>query len=142
MKIHGCRYRSKGAWLLLVGVLVASGRLVAQDLPEITVTSTRMGHDTIVVGRAPATGAPIEHLTLTWSVAYSDLDLSQHSAVVVLEKRIHARAQAVCHELDRLFPLSATGGAPCVKTAADAAMLQAQKIIASAEKVHPSSSTQ
>ncbi len=144
MKIHESRYQRTRAWLMLLGSLVASSGLLAQDLAEITVTSTRMGRAAVttkVIGRAPATGAPIEHLTLTWSLAYSDLDLSQPSAAVVLEKRIHSRAESVCHELDRLFPLSPPGGASCVKTAADAAMLQAQKVIASAEKMHPSPNT-
>jgi UrcA family protein len=144
VKIRESGYRSTRTWLVFLGTLVASGGLLAQDLPEITVTSTRMGLAAVtkkVTGRAPATGAPIEHLTLTWSVAYSDLDLSQPGAVVVLEKRIHSRAEAVCHELDRLFPLSPSGGASCAKTASDAAMLQARKIIASAEKPQPSPDT-
>jgi UrcA family protein len=112
------------------------GAVIAQELPEITVAATRMGHEAVssrVVGHAPTTGAPIEHLRLTWSVAYRDLDLSKHTGAVELERRIHARARAVCSELDRLFPLRPSGDPPCVKTAVDGAMVQAKKVIASAE---------
>lgn len=135
MNIRGFKYRPTSALACLLGILAADNALVAQDLPEITVTSARMGHAAVtkqVTGHAPTTGAPIEHLTLTWSVAYSDLDLRQPGTAIELQRRIHSRAKAVCHELDRLFPLSPPGGASCAKTAADAAMLQAQKLIASA----------
>lgn len=144
MKIRGSECRSISAWACLLGILVAGNELVAQDLAEITVTSTRMGHAAVtkkVAGHAPTTGAPIEHLTLTWSVAYSDLDLRQPGTAGELEKRIHSRAQAVCRELDRLFPLSPPGGASCAKAAADAAMLQAQKLIASAARARPAQDT-
>ncbi len=138
MKRRQSIYRAMRIPFLAAGMLAASGAVLAQDLGEITVTGTRMSREAVtknVVGRSSSTGAPIEHLTLTWSVPYSDLDLSKHSAAVEFEKRVHARAKAVCHELDRLFPLRPSEGPPCVKTAVDEAMVQAQKVIASAEKM-------
>ena len=121
-------------WML--AVLFAGGAVAADELEEITVTATRMGHEAIkkeVVGRSSSTGAPIEHLTLTWSVGYSDLDLSAHSGATTLEQRIHARAKAVCHELDRLLPLVEGDHASCVNGAVDGAMAQAHRVIRAAE---------
>jgi UrcA family protein len=123
---------------LAVGLLAVSAAVLSQELGEIMVTATRIGHETVtknVVGHSASTGAPIEHLTLTWSVAYSDLDLTKHSDAMELERRVHARAKAVCHELDRLYPLR-PDDPPCEKTAVDGAMVQAQKAIASAGKTH------
>jgi UrcA family protein len=123
---------------LAVGLLAVSAVVLSQDLGEITVTATRISREAVtknVVGHSASTGAPIEHLTLTWSVAYSDLDLTKHSDAVELERRVHARAKAVCHELDRLYPLR-PDDPPCEKTAVNGAMAQAQKVISTAEKTH------
>ncbi len=57
-------------------------------------------------------------------------------SAIELEKRINARALAVCKELDKLFPLSPPGGTECVKEAVNAAMPQAKKAIAAAEQTH------
>ena len=128
--------------ILILAVMFAGGAVAADELEEITVTATRMGHEAIkreVVGRSSSTGAPIEHLTLTWSVGYADLDLSTHSGATALEQRIHARAKAVCHELDRLLPLVTGDHASCVKDAVDGAMGQAHRVIAAAEAKHAAS---
>lgn len=120
-----------------VAALSAGGAMAAEPLEEIVVTAARMGRAAVTtetVGRSSSTGAPLERLSLTWSVAYTDLDLSQPSGVAVLDKRIQARASAVCKELDRLFPLSPRGGPACVKEAAQGAKAQAKGVIAAQQK--------
>ncbi len=131
-------------WMVVLGVLATGGAVVAETLEEITVTATRMGREAVtkkVVGRSPSTGAPIEHLTLTWSVGYSDLDLSKRHGAIELDRRVHARAKAVCAELDRLFPLTPPDGASCAKDAEAPALDQAHKLIAAAEAAHPMPAT-
>ena len=121
--------------LLMITAMMTGTAIAAEELDEITVTAARAGHEAIdktVVGRSSSTGAPIEHLTLTWSVAYTDLDLGTQSGANVLEKRIHTRAEAVCRELDRLLPLVPDDRASCVKGAVEGAMSQAHRVIAAA----------
>lgn len=127
------RFAKQG--LLILAMSVASNVVLSEDLQEVIVTATRPGLAAVaknVVGRSSTTGAPVENLTLTWSVGHSDLDLSKHTDAVELERRIHARAKAVCDELDRLLPLSPPGGPACATAAADGAMIQAQRLIAAA----------
>ncbi len=127
------------AALAAIGVAAQIGGavLAAEPLEEIVVTAARMGRAAVTtetVGRSSSTGAPMERLSLTWSVAYTDLDLSKPGDVAELDKRIQARASAACKELDRLFPLSPRGGPACVKDAAQGATAQAKRVIAAQRK--------
>ena len=137
MKKHSDGRHSMRFTLLAMGAIVAGGAIADENLPTITITASRMGRSAVTtqtVGRSSSTGAPIERLTLTWSVPFTDLDLSTHSGATELQKRVNARAQAVCQELDRLFPLGDRGGASCVKEAAAGGLAQADKLIATAEQ--------
>ena len=135
MKTRGFNIR-QAQWTAGIGVLsLASGMVFAQELPEVTVTATRPGLAAVsktAVGRSGTTGAPVEQLTLSWTVAHSDLDLTRHTDVLEFQRRIHKRAQAVCAELDRLLPLTPRGGPECSKAAADGAMAQADRLVAAA----------
>ena len=137
MKKHSDGRHSMRFTLLTMGALVAGGAIADEDLPTITITASRMGRSAVTtqtVGRSSSTGAPIERLTLTWSVPFTDLDLSTHSGATELQKRVNARARAVCQELDRLFPFGDRGGASCIKEAAAGGLAQADKLIAAAEQ--------
>ena len=97
MKFHRATGRPKRLALLDFGALVAGGPIAADQLGEITVTAARMGRkavNTEVEGHSYATGAPLDRVTLAWSVPFSNLDLSKHSGATELDKRIHARALA------------------------------------------------
>ncbi len=138
MKFHRPAGRSIRIALLGLGALVGGGAIAADQLDEITVTAARMGIKAVTtkeVGHSQTTGAPQERITLTWSVPFTDLDLSSPSGAIELERRVNARALAVCKELDKLFPLSPPGGTACVKEAVNGAMAQAKKAIA-AEQTH------
>ncbi len=134
------RAQACSRWLIERGVWIgalafASHAVLAEELQEVTVTATRPGLAAVtktVEGRSPTTGAPIEHLTLTWTVASSDLDLKKHADVMELQHRIKTRSKAVCAELDRLLPLTPRGGPECSREAAKGAMEQADKLIAAA----------
>ncbi len=144
MKMHSDKRRSIRFALLAMGAIVTGGAMADEDVPTITITASRMGRAAVTtetVGRSPTTGAPIDRLTLTWSVPFTDLDLSTHSGATELQKRVNARAQAVCHELDRLFPFNEHGGAACVKQAAAGGLAQADKLIAAAERAHSQQSS-
>jgi UrcA family protein len=57
------------------------------------------------LGRS-STGIPIEELSLSRTVDYSDLDLSRWSDVRLLDYRVREAAYAACRELDRQYPES------------------------------------
>jgi len=137
MKKHSDEHHSMRFALLAVGAIIAGVVIADEDLPTITITASRMGRSAVTtdtVGRSASTGAPIERLTLTWSVPFTDLDLSTHGGATELQNRVNARAKAVCQELDRLFPFTDRGGASCIKEAAAGGQAQADKLIAAAER--------
>ena len=144
MNKHPDRRYAMRLGLSAMGAILAGSAIADDDLPTITITASRMGRSAVtteIVGRAAATGAPMERLTLTWSVPFTDLDLSTHSGATELQKRVNARAQAVCQELDRLFPFTDRGGASCVKEAATGGMAQADKLVAAAERARAQQSS-
>jgi hypothetical protein len=57
------------------------------QLGEITVTAARMGRKAVkteVVSHSYRTGAPLDRVTLAWSVPFTDLDLSRQSDASLL----------------------------------------------------------
>lgn len=116
--------------LLTLGAVVAGGVFAAEQAGQLVVEATRQ---TKVVGRS-YTGNPIEVVSLTRRVAYSDLDLSTQSGASELEKRVNETAQAACKQLDTLYPLTTPSGPSCVKDAVDGAMVQAHAAVSAAKK--------
>lgn len=82
-----------------------------------------------VVGRTVT--APIQQVELRGRVSYADLELSIPSNAKVLEQRVHAAAQELCADLDRLYPYT-EGGNDCARKAEEQAMLQVDAAIAAA----------
>lgn len=123
--------------LSTLGVEVAGTLIAAEQLPEITIEGSTMTKE--VVGRSTSTGAPIESVTLTRHVNYSDLDLSAHTGAHELENRVNETAKATCDELDKLFPFSGSQSFSCVKKAVEGAMVQAHNAINAAEKTRAAS---
>lgn len=82
-------------------------------------------------------GAPIETVSLSRTVSYADLDLSQPLAFKELESRIHRAARQTCDDLKRMFPdgvISSPSAAPdaaCVTTAVKSGMDRANLAVAS-----------
>jgi UrcA family protein len=133
-KINQIKLLPINAALWLLASSVACTAIAADQIAELTVEGSRMTQE--VVGRSSSTGAPIEEVTLRRHVPYADLDLSTHSGVTELQKRIDATAQETCRELDKMFPLSQNNDSTrsCVSKAVKSARPQAQEAIDSAEK--------
>jgi UrcA family protein len=78
-------------------------------------------------------GMKLPAMSIDYKVNYSDLNLATHSGAVELEKRIKASATQACDQLAKLYPETVQGNPPCVEGAIKNAMVQARKLIATAE---------
>jgi len=110
---------------------LAIGVVAAQELTEISIEVART---TKIVGHSSTTGAPVELVTLTRHVTFSDLDLKSHAGAMALERRVQETAKSACAELDKLYPLDTPDAPSCTKKATDGAMVQVHAAIAAAEK--------
>jgi UrcA family protein len=115
--------------LVAIGIASASGVVLAQPGDEITITGARQSQ---IVGRSSTTGAPIEEVTITRKVSYSDLDLTSHVGAAELDKRVNETAKALCARLDLM--LTPASGVSCAKAAAEPALAQAHAAVAAAQK--------
>ena len=121
----------------LVGALAtpissATAQTTYETREEITIYGPSVQHRTI--GRS-SIGAPVEELSLSHGVDYSDLDLSRWDDVQILDYRIRQAAYAACDELNReypetLYPSYQSSGRSCVARATDEGRAQAQLIVA------------
>jgi UrcA family protein len=135
-KINRIKLLPINAALWLLASSVACTAIAADQIAELTVEGSRMTKE--VVGRSSSTGAPIEEVTLRRHVPYADLDLSTHSGVAELQKRIDATAQETCRDLDKALPFSKNSDSArsCVNKAVKSAMPQAQEAIDNAQSAH------
>ena len=101
-----------------VGAILGSAAF-AQQPAEVTVEASRIVKER--VGRSP-TGAPINSLSLSYTVSYADLDLSTQAGVATLKDRVNDAAKDACKEISRLYPASTPGDAECVASAVKEAM--------------------
>jgi UrcA family protein len=122
--------RSIGPIVLLAGLCVGSAALGADQLKTVTVAA---GVVTKTVGQS-AIGAPLEQVTLTRHVSYSDLDLTTYAGVVELKKRVADTARAACEQLDELYPLEEKNAPACIRQAVADASHQVDEAIAAAER--------
>jgi len=131
----------------LVGALAspissAAAQTVYQTttVEEMTVIAPHVHHRTI--GRS-YTGVPVEELSLSRVVDYSDLDLSRWTDVRRLDYRVRQAASAACNELNReypetLYPSYQSSDHSCVTKATDEGMAQARLVVAQANGYPPS----
>ena len=75
--------------------------------------------------RDPATGAPIERVSASRVVRYSDLDLTTDWGVHELHYRIVRAAEDACDSIDRHYDVMEPGDRACVADAVRDAMRQA-----------------
>jgi len=118
-----------------IGLLAAAltgGSVYAQEPEGVTVTGSRVAKETI---GSSTIGAPIEQISLSYRVSYSDLDLTTSGGKAELDKRVRVAADAACKEVGRLYPDAKPGDAACVKAAVDAAMVQVRDVEAAAAKI-------
>jgi UrcA family protein len=114
------------------GLAIASAPSFAQQ-QEIIVEAPR-----IQVARPPsyAGDVPVDVITVSHVVSYSNIDISTSSGAQVLKQRIADAAKAACKDIDTAYPnrRPIAGDPPCEKGAIDAAMVKANAAIAAAEK--------
>lgn len=101
---------------------------------EITVIAPYTVHRQ-VEGRS-ATGAEIETVSLSRTVSYADLDLTQPLAFRELESRINRVARQACSDLKRMYPDGAisspnSADTTCISNAVKGGMDRANLIVAS-----------
>jgi UrcA family protein len=84
----------------------------AQELQDITVTSARV----VIVGRSQI-GGPEQEVRLSRAVNTADLDLATPAGMAELEKRVEQMSEALCKELDALYPLDESQSRDCTKAA-------------------------
>jgi len=121
----------------LVGALAtpissATAQTAYETREEITVYAPYVHHRTI--GRS-AIGAPIEEISLSRGVDYSDLDLSRWDDVQLLDYRIRQAAYVACDALNReypesLYPSYQSSASNCVARATNEGRAQARLAVA------------
>ena len=89
-------------------------------------TTETLGHSAI--------GAPMERVTLTHRVSYTDLDLSSHAGALALEQRVKEVARLACEQLDKLYPLEEKNAPECIADAVAQASAQVQAAIAAVQQ--------
>jgi UrcA family protein len=136
--------RSKHLMLVSIGTLVgglaiASRPVIAQQgaaAPELTQEITVVAPYVVQkkdVGRT-STGIPVQVVSMSTPVSYSDLDLTTQSGAAELRKRIGDAAKAACGNFKTKYPLTnyKTSDRECVKDATMEAMAVATLVIADA----------
>lgn len=118
--------RRRAAMLVASLGLAMSAAAIAQQPAPVTVRGTALSAK--VVGTLA--GVPIVLTTLTRGVAYSGLDLTTHSGVFMLERRVRSTARRLCGRLDAMFPLERPQARSCTRKAVAGAMRQVRLAIA------------
>lgn len=75
---------------------------------------------------------PLEKLSLSTAVSYSDLDLRTRDGARELRRRVYEAARDVCAELADAYPVYQLNGTHCFKEAYDNSMVRANAAITSA----------
>ena len=129
-------YRRLGPCAAL-GVLLGASLLAApafaqsQAVGEVTVVAPHAVRKTV---GTTSSGIPIELVSLSRQVSYSDLDLTTAAGVGALKDRVVQTAKEACADLDRIFPSDLTEPAnqDCVKSASEGGLAQVDLIMAAA----------
>lgn len=123
--------RRSGQAAIFLGLCLAASAFASNKLPPITVQAVA---SKAVVGRSTI-GAPIEQVTLTRRVSYSDPDLTTYNGAVALKRRVREAAREACGKLDDLYPLEARQAPTCIGKAVADASRQVDGAIARAQQV-------
>jgi len=109
------------------------------DLPELARQSddVMLPHETIDGSSYTYAGVQIVHVSLSYGVNISDLDLATQDGPMGLEKRVKDAARAVCEDLRQKYSVAKPGNQDCTKAAADKAMVKARELVAKARQKLP-----
>jgi UrcA family protein len=78
--------------------------------------------------------APLEKVSLSTHVPYSDLDLASRSGARELRLRVREAARQVCGELADAYPVYQMNGTSCFKTALENGLVRANAAITTARQ--------
>ena len=120
-----------GPAAVAASLCLAGAALAAEPLPTITIGAGVMAK--AVVGTTTI-GAPMEEVTITHRVSYSDLDLTTQTGAAELKARVKETANAACKQLDELYPLEEKNARECTSTAIAQASPQVENAIAAARR--------
>jgi UrcA family protein len=95
---------------------------------EVTVTAPHFRSETVPLN------APLEKVSLSTHVPYSDLDLASRSGARELRLRVREAARDVCGQLADAYPVYQLNGASCFKTAVENGMVRANAAITTARQ--------
>lgn len=116
------------------GMFIGTPSAFAQSEPgTITVIAPRTIN---TVGRS-AIGAPIQDISMSRAVSYTDLDLRTPAGQGELANRITVAARDACDQLDREYPNGTPDRATCVQKARASAQGQIDRAIAVALQPPP-----
>lgn len=101
-------------------------RAQAADLEQVTISAPSVK----TVDRDAATGAPIEEVTRTASIAVDPVTLTTNSGVALLNDSVLETAQKLCDSID---PLSSDDDGECVRGAVRSAQAQITAAVARAK---------
>lgn len=103
---------------LAFGVFTAGAALAqGSSVSGVTVTAPR------VIGRE-ASGIPIEEVSLSAVVRYSDLDMKTSQGAAALDKRVKETADSICRKLEADYPVGRPNAVACAKEAVAKAAAQ------------------
>ena len=107
-------------------------QLVLADEPQadVTVRASRQVHTSAGTSES---GLPLTRVSLSYQVAYGDLNLASAAGAATLEKRVNDAAVAACREVGRQAPGSTPDDAACSRQAAERAMATVHQLIAAAK---------
>ena len=111
-----------------------TGFAVAQNLEEVTVQGTRVLNTKVI---DTSQGIPILEVSISYGVAYADLNLATQYGPIALEKRVKDAAKAACVEIGRKYPHTTTSTTNCTRVAADNAMVKVHEFVAAARAKLP-----
>ena len=92
---------------------------VESEIEEIVVTGRRVVTKTVT--RTPV-GSKVSELTLSYRVAFGDLDLKTNNGRTQLEQRVADAARAACKEIGRMYPTAEPSDNECTRVARERAM--------------------
>jgi UrcA family protein len=110
---------------------MAGSAAFAQQVEGVTVVAARTVKEQI--GRAPNL-APINAISLSYSVSFADLDLSTSAGAAALDQRVKDAAMAACKEITKLYPQARPDDAACAKAAVGEAAAKVHDAVGAAGK--------
>jgi UrcA family protein len=120
-------YRWSVPLLATLGIALAASAAAANRLAPVTMKAAPIV--SITVGRSRL-GAPIEVLTTTRAVSYTDLDLATRSGAATLRHRVHAAVWSVCQQLNEASAAALPGFFSCARKTEARAMRQVRLAVA------------